>query len=87
LFYIFNIHYYIIIISLPKSTLGVWGGFVLGTAASGGFTKVERGLCNCYETPSRWRQRRFKQVKKKKLLYSFCRDRVFSTVFTAGVIF
>lgn len=31
----------------------------------GGFTKVERGLCNCYETPSRWRQR-FEQVFKKQ---------------------
>lgn len=67
--------------------------------AGGGFTKVERGLCNCYETPSRWRRRqRFKQVYKKKkkkgeektFIYSF-RRRIFffshPVLLPRGVIF
>jgi hypothetical protein len=54
---------YIILLFLYRNPREEGGG--LFGNAGGGFTKVERGLCNCYETPSRWR-RRFKQAKNKK---------------------
>jgi len=59
---------------------------VLGTVASGGFTKVERGLCNCYETPSRWRQR-FKQVKKKNFYTVFVAIGFFPLFLPRGLFF